>query len=238
MQLRNTMLTKIIYTCATLMILLSAPLTFGAEVADKSISIPAPEGYIEVTSEMNLAWSLVQAWQGANRIIAFYIPSSERKAALTNKQVNFDRNINIQVNLKAEGFTFTQTDFDLLKKSVRDMLATTQANEIQEKALVQYSGDLSKVAGYDLNMKQTANLSLPMHLDSTNQFSYSEVSSAEVNAPDGKRITDQSTTTSTAILVKGKVLYCYVTGAAGDLNWSRETAKKWVESILNANTEN
>ncbi len=224
--------------CLLFVMLFTAQSSYSYEVGGQPISIPPPDEFVEATSEMGLVWKMVQAVQSDNRTIAFYIPSSERKAALTSQAVNLDRNFSIQVSRKLEERDYTEEDLKQTKEEVRTIIASNQADEIQEKAITQANGDVSKVAGFDLNLKQTSNLFLPFHVEEDNQFSYSEISTEEYTNVDGKKINSQTTTTSSAIVVKGKLLFCYVLGTGVDLNWSRQVAKKWVDAILKANIDN
>lgn len=206
------------------------------DIGATAVAIPEPAGFVEVTPKMKQVWQLVQALQEGNRIVAFYIPEKEGKAALDGRDVDLSRNINIQVSRKLQAVSLAEDDFQRVRKQIEALVATRQVDAIQAKAIEQFNGSLQKATGANLTLSQAKNLTLPAHINRPSHFSYSEISTEQVAMPDGVVHSEEVTATLTAILVKGKLLMCYVTGSKGDLQWTRSVAKEWAEAIASSNS--
>lgn len=209
----------------------AAPITVGAS----SLDIPEPLGFVAVTPQMRQVWTLVQAGQGDNRILAFYIPSAQGRAALAGQDADLSRNINVQVLRRFEARDLTPADFQRVIQQIEALVAARQVDAIQAKVLEKYSGNLQQATGANLSLAQTKNLTLPAHIKQPGHFAYSEISTIELTLPGGRTQEGEVTATAAAVLIKGKLLMCYVTGAQGDLQWTRATAQQWVDALLAAN---
>ena len=202
----------------------------GTEVAG-----PEPAGFVEVTPKMLQIWQLVQAGQGDNRIVAFYIPQKEEGAALTGKDVDLSRNISVQVRRSFQGASLTEADFQRVRKQIESLISTRQVDAEQAKVLEQFNGNLQKAMGVNLSLAQAKNLTLPAHINRPGHFSYSEISTMQAAMPDGSTQQEEVTSTAAAVLVKGKFLMFFAAGSKGDLEWTRSAARKWVEAIVSEN---
>ncbi|HED4095016.1 TPA: hypothetical protein R4278_005612 [Citrobacter freundii] len=205
------------------------------ELGGTKIHIPTPEEHTEVSPQMEKVWPLVQAAQGENHLLVLFIPKQEAAIALNGKVPNLDRNINVQVRRKFEGASINSATFEQVKNQVLKLVASRQANDLQAKELERFNGNIKKATSIDLRMKQTSNISLPPHVSSTDEFGYSEISTQEGVMPDGSVTSMQTTATAISLLVKGKLLNCYVTGGPDDLTWTRETAARLAAAIRRAN---
>ncbi|MBV1776672.1 hypothetical protein KSF73_13225 [Burkholderiaceae bacterium DAT-1] len=218
--------------------LLLFAITVSASTVDlggAKINLPAPEGYIEASPKMEKVWPLVEAAQGDNHVLAFFIPREEEAAALGGEIPNLDRNINIQTRRKFEGRSIDAATFELVKVQMRKLIASRQVNDLQAKEIERFNGNLKNKTSLDINMQQTDNISLPPHINTADEFGYSEISTIKGSLPDGTNSTMQTTATAVALLIKGKILYCNVAGGANDLDWTRKTASRLAAEIRQAN---
>lgn len=203
------------------------------DLGTTSIEIPEPAGFVEVSPKMRQLWQIVQAGQGYNRIIAFYIPENEEKAALAGKDVALPRGFNIQIQRSLQEYSLTEDDFQQVIKQVEALISTRQVDAVQAAIIEQFNGNLQEITGAAFS--QTENLTLPAHINRPGYYAFSEISTIEVASQNGDTQQDEVTTTTAAILVKGKLLMCYTTGSKGDLEWTRSAVKQWVESIIAEN---
>jgi hypothetical protein len=205
------------------------------EVGASTIDIPAPRGFVQVTPRMKELWQLVQAGQGDNHILAFFIPEHQEKSALEGRSVDLDRTINIQTRRRFESMTITSETFEKVKVQVLAMVASKQIDTIQAIELERFSSSIDKATSVNPMLKQLENASLPPHVNRPDRFGYSEISTLQSSKPDGSLSRTRVTTTALAILVKGKMLNCYVAGGETDLDWTRRTANQWADTLQSTN---
>ena len=209
----------------------AAPVDLGSS----RIEMPVPQGYVEVTPQMAGLWQFMQAAQGDNHILAFFIGEREKANALEGKPLNLERNINIQTRRKFEGATVTRDLFEQVKSQLKAMAASKQMDAIQARELERLNGNLEKAANFNPKFAQLENVTLPPHVDLPDQYGYSEISVEQATLPDGTVKRGRVTSTVMTVLVKGKLLSCYVTGGPDDLEWTRSAAKEWSDALLSAN---
>ena len=209
----------------------AAPVVLGSS----TIEIPAPQGFVAITPDVGALWSMVQAAQGDKHILAFYIPQTEQSNARAGKPADFSRNINVQTGRKFEAAILTPTFFGQMKVQLKAMMASRQIDAIQAKELERLNGNIEKAIELNPKLAQIENATLAPHVDLADQFGYSEISMEQATRPDGTVSRSRVTATAMSILVKGKILNCYVTGGADDLAWTRSIAKQWVDALISAN---
>ena len=185
---------------------------------------------------MTAVWQVFQALTKTNRALASYIPEAEQRAALAGRETNLYRNTSVQVSRSLEDRVLTSDEFEQMRKGVEAIVASHRgADAIENKAVENASGNLAKLYSFDPQLSQTRNLTLPLHVNQENEFSYSEISTEQITMPDGSIRQTEVTQTATAIFFKGKILMFYVNGTANDLNWTRAVAREWADSIIAAN---
>lgn len=221
--------------CIALLLTFTNASATTVEVGASTIDIPTPQGYVQVTPEMQAIWRLVQAGQGENHILAFFIPEHQQKTALEGKVVDLDRTINIQTRRRFESATITSETFAQVKVQLLAMVAARQVDAIQARELERFSSNIDKATGVNPILRQLENATLPPHVNRPDRFGYSEISVMQSSMQDGSPSRARVTTTAMAILVKGKMLNCYVTGGQNDLDWTRRTATLWADALQKAN---
>lgn len=206
-----------------------------AQLGTVTLEIPAPAGHVQVVPRMTAAWRLVEAAQGDNRILAFFIAEQEQARALEGKMPNLERNINVQTRRKFESAIVSPAMFQMVKAQVLALVASRQIDALQAREFERINGNIERFSQFNPQIKQTGNITLPPHVDAPDEFAFSEVSEGQVTMPDGTVERGRMAATAAALLIKGKVLYCYATGGPADLAWTRAVAKEWVAAIRAAN---
>jgi hypothetical protein len=76
---------------------------------------------------------------------------------------------------------------------------------------------------------------LPPHVDTDRSFAFSEYVRYDAKKPDGTLSNITGTVTTTCLFARSKVLFIYVDGAGGDMQWTRQVSKTWAAAIVAAN---
>ena len=221
--------------CLLLLCFSTAIASTTFDIGGVPVLIPSPHGYVEVTPKMTAVWQVFQALIKTNRALASYIPEAEQSAALAGRKTNLYRNTSVQVSRSLEDRVLTSDEFEQMRKGVEAIVASHLANTVENKAVENASGNLAKLYGFNPQLSQTRNLTLPLHVSQEDEFSYSEISTEQITMPDGSIRRTEVTQTATTIFIKGKILMFYVNGTANDLNWTRAVAREWADSIIAAN---
>jgi hypothetical protein len=207
-------------------------------VGKTRLSIPTPEGYSLVTSNMQPYAEFAGRFvPPVNEQFALFIPEADAAAAWRGEIPQSERRFNVQSSKRAVQAFASSADFDEVKRTLR----TENADAIK-KAEAHMPGVLKKVnegiaEDYHVNLNLALDqvLPLPPHYESERGLAYSMFLKFKVNDENGRPKVIEGVATATFVHVQGKVLFLYVYAEKSALQWCRDQAQRWAEAIIAAN---
>jgi hypothetical protein len=211
----------------------------GFDVGGKGIEIPAPDGYVLVTKEMDAVYRLsMQMADPMNELLAYYIPESDAPVALEGGIPSLERTFMIKVSKDLKGMLISSQDFAEIKNSIK-----RENKEIFESLKSKIPGltdEASKGISkeFDVNFAFEVSQMIPLepHYEVDNALSYSMYINYGVSA-EGVEEESVVSATTTFVNISGKVLFFYCYGPQGDLEWTRNASKAWTERVMAGNAQ-
>ncbi len=202
------------------------------------VDIPSPEGFHQVTSNMDVVYRLSQQMTDpVNDQLAYYISEKDVPNAMSGGTPLLERYFILKVNKDIKNMIVDTNDFSNLKKVTKK-----QNNEIfksvEEKmaAIIdETSKNISKEFDVNMAIKMTQMIPLSPHHETSNSFSYSAYINFGVTAQ-GSNEEFIASGTVTFINLAGKVLFLYCYGPQNDMEWTQTASRSWEESILSLNS--
>ena len=216
------------------------PAPFGAEVTVGTInlSIPAPEGYSPITSEMQPYADFAKRFvTPTNDQLAIFLVDADTRKAARGEIPEPKKWFSVQTTKKLVPTFATSVEFSAIKQSIR-----AQADEIMKKAKTEtqdFFGKLNK--GISDDFKTDLGLALnqmvpqPPYHETDRSLAYVTLVTYGIKDAEGKDTVLQGVVVTNFIHVRGKVLFLYGYGERADVEWCKETSVKWGESIILAN---
>lgn len=207
-------------------------------VGERTISIPAPEGYVELTPDMSPYYESMWAYVAAsnNRYLTL-IHESTAAAIRRGDAVEIGRYMNIETEKTISRMSVSAAQFGEFQDVLRNQLFELTARMQEKLPELTRAGNasLSEQFDADLAVELGGVIPLPVHYDTDNAIASSMYMtvSATVNGEDMG--SDVLSATMLTLYVGDKVLFLYVYGAQSDLLWTRETASAWADSIVAGN---
>ena len=210
----------------SLVLLVSSSNAANSEIVVEStkISIPAPEGFVNVTQ----TWPEVMAHfesmsSPIMRYQAVLLPAEDVEA----QETFLNRYLTVQTSRQFEPVDFTPDLFAELRQELRG-----QMREIFDEVMEDINENLSETAK-DLNVKIGETLHIPFESESENHIGFSMLTN--VSSPDNEMIIANS---YALVFAENRLIYTYVYSrysSADDLAWTQNTLEKWVEEIVKSN---
>jgi len=207
----------------------------SVQIGSSSFEIPTPSGYVEVTPEMKEVWRLLELTQASTHRLAYFIPKREAERALQGDTPSLKRAISVQTSRRLEQMTVTPEIFEEVKKQSQARIASQQTNELQAREFERMNGRIAATTEQGPRFEQLENVTLTPHVDLKDRLGFSELSLVESKAPDGTTLRSRSVTTTLSVLLRGKLLNCYVIGGADDLELTRSIASDWADALIALN---
>lgn len=209
-------------------------------VGERTISIPVPQGYIELTPDMSPYYESMWAYVAAsNHRYLTLIQASKAGAMRRGESVDVGRYMNIETEKNLSRMSISAAQFDEFQDVMRNQLLELTARVEERLPEITSAGNasLSEQFDADLAVDLGGLVPLPIHHDTDNAIASSMflTVSATVNGEDMG--SDILSATMLSLHVGDKVLFLYVYGAQADLLWTRETAGAWADRILAANRQ-
>lgn len=207
-------------------------------VGERTVNIPHPDGYVELTPDMSPYYESMWAYVAAsNHRYLTLIHESTAAAIRRGDAVEVGRYMNIETEKSISRMSISAAQFDEFQNIMRTQLFELTARVQEQLPEITSAGNaaLSEQFDADLAVDLGGVVPLPVHLDTDNAIASSMYMtvSATVNGADmGSEVLSATMLT---LHVGDKVLFLYVYGAQSDLLWTRETANAWAESIVAAN---
>ena len=207
-------------------------------IGDATAAIPSPEGFAAVTQNMAALYEFQKQFVGpTNEELVAFIPEGNVPAALKGEIPDFPRHFSAQISKKNVNARVSTSDFANLKG-----LAKSQNEELVKKVekslpglLVDRNAAITKKYGAEFAVSALGMVPLAFHEESDRTLAYSAFVKGTTNDAAGKATPYIEVVTMTFVLLKGKVLFLYCFGEEGDLEWSRESSKRWASAVIAAN---
>ncbi len=207
-------------------------------VGERTISVPLPDGYVELTPDMSPYYESMWAYVAAsNHRYLTLIHESTAAAILRGDAVEVGRYMNIEAEKSISRMSISAAQFGEFQDIIRNQLFELTARVQEHLPEITSAGNaaLSEQFDADLAVDLGGVVPLPVHHDTDNAIASSMYMtvSATVNGEDmGSEILSA---TMLSLHVGDKVLFLYVYGPQSDLLWTRETANAWADSIVAGN---
>ena len=191
------------------------------QVGGRSLEVPEPDGFVEVTPEMPGLYGITRGIVDPdNETLAYFIPSEMADAAKAGQVTPPKRYLVLKVQGNTEFVALDAAGFAGLVAGVK-----SSNQMISEEMKSQLGADFSPAAV----VKLRGVAALPPHEESDVVFAYSMLTNSGAF---GQQM--MSATTSYAN-VAGKMLILHAHGEEGDLEWTRSAAGAWTKAVLAAN---
>jgi hypothetical protein len=205
-----------------------------------ALLIPAPPGFVPVTSDMEPYTSALEnLGNDANIQVCGFLTEADAAIVRQGKMPVHEHRAYVQrLGLLTDQDT-SLTEFSELKRYTISMF---------EAVMTKYGGKLSDVDKPLRHPRPDADIltakprpevtnffAFPLHYETENAMAVSLWKKLSVSGVNYQQLEFDQVVTYTVLLVKGKVLLLFVTGDKADLQWTRTTARKWAAKVIAAN---
>jgi hypothetical protein len=208
------------------------------DVGDRPISLPLPDGFVELTPAMSPYYEAMQAYIAPTNIrYVTLIRENDAQALGRNEAVELARYINVETEKSISASSVSPQSFAELRKVLREQSEELYAiveNKVPDM-ISRGNKALSEQFDADVAVELGGIVPLPIHVDTEQMLGSSTFvtvgASADGENPDSVVLA----VTTLVVRVKDKVLFLYFYGHESDLDWTRAAAAEWANSILAVN---
>lgn len=210
------------------------------QVGGKTIDIPAPAGFHEISELSPETMRLVEkAVPPDNRLLAAFVSEGDLERIMKGEVPEYRRYMMVQVFRKFEQMTISGSQFaQFADKARREQGTLSEESKAKTQRLVNQAGR-EILEGYDLaaDIRIGEPVSLGVFVDKSDTIAYATLTKYQVATEESK----QDVVLASAgcfVNVKSKILYLYIFGRyddSKDLEWVRTTSGQWADQILRAN---
>lgn len=231
---------QVIFGICLLLINPIASLAIECPIGDASVSIPPPNGFTSVKEVSEKAFSMFkETCPPTNRLLAVFVTNEDAGRLLKGEEAELDRYMTVQSVFELEDVTLDKHQFAEVRAMLRkeyDSLFQNQRQAINESAKKASQG-LSRLSELDIAMQIGGVVPLGIDFEDASSITMSQLAKYEISL-EGEKSEHISAGSTVAVLTKGKVVYVNVfrtyRGDA-DVDWTRSTAKSWIQQLLSAN---
>lgn len=204
-------------------------------IGEKTIHIPAPDGYTLVSSDMVAINAMNESLQDTlNDLVATYIQNEETGTALAGVLPEMKRSYSVKVNKELKNEHFAESDFLEMQDIIEQQNAGTfeqieyEINRINEQDGLE-SDDL------DINNALQISKIIPLEVHSKNPHDFAH--SMYINYGPEADSTEDNVVAATLsyVNIKGTVLFMYAFAPQHELDWTQDSSSQWINSTLAAN---
>lgn len=201
-------------------------------VGGTTISVPTPPGFAPVTPEMRAVYEYLHRLDSSEYdVLIDFIVEGQVPVALRNEPVDTTRLSRAMTIRALETRTLTPAMFAALKKEMLARLGSPAflRPDLREK-LAALTGIPNRSGKSLFGGSELRVIPLAAHWDTERGFATSVF--ARLSVGPKTRVT---VTTTSLLLVRGKVLQIMTSGTETDLHWTRTRQKDWAEAIFAVN---
>lgn len=208
------------------------------EVGDRRINLPLPEGFVELTPGMSPYYEAMRAYIAPQNVRYLTLITTEvAQALLRGEHVELGRYIYVESEKGASTASISRAHFEEFRALMREQVeqAFASAREQLPEIIGKGNATVSEQFNAEIAVELGGMVSLPIHVDTDNAIANSTIITVEAavdGEKDGPRVLAG---TNLFLHVKDKLLFLYVYGAEGDLEWTRQMASSWAGAIVAAN---
>lgn len=200
------------------------------------VSIPAPEGFMFVTSENKKVYDLLTGvTPPGNRMLISCIPTN--LDVVETDVTELTRYMMVQTARQDEDELISVKEFkqvtELAQQQILQSLAEAQKQIDQLKK--QMGDALGNAVEQPVTMDAVKPQFSPPHVRADRVLAFDTVTRYDAKLEDGTPFTFTVSCTAAMVHVNGKIIYVYVYGGEEDGQWTRQTNAQWVDAILALN---
>jgi hypothetical protein len=241
----KTLLALCCLACSAPLALAGAPAQAAADEPSKDVIvdgipllIPAPPGFLPVTSDMEpYASALSNLGNDSDIILAGFLTGADAAIVRQGKMPVHEHRAYVHRLAILTDRDTSLKEFSTLKRFTISIF---------EARTSKYGGKMSDVDKPLRHPRPDADIltakpevtnffAFPLHYETENAMAVSLWKKFSVSDVHFHQLEFDQVVTSTVLLVKGKVLLLFVTGDKADLQWTRTTSRKWATKVLAAN---
>lgn len=208
------------------------------DLGGRSVEIPIPDGFVELTPEMPPYYESMAAYVGPNNVrYLTLVRSVDAEALLRGESIELHRYLTIETEKGLVNASISSANFEELRE-----LFVSQLDEIFAAAgqgvddmLSDGNDTLSESFGTDVEVEVGGIVPLPVHQDEVDKVAFSTRMNVGANIAGQSMEPDTIAGTTLVLHVLDKVLFLYVYGDDPDLDWTRNQANEFADAILAAN---
>lgn len=208
-------------------------------VGDRTIDIPLPEGFVELTPDMSPYYESMWAYiaPSNNRYLTL-VEESRADAMRRGETIDVGRYMNIETEKSISRMSISAAQFDELQNVLRNQLfeLTAKLEELAPEMLDAGNASLSEQFDTDLAIEFGGVVPFPIHHDTDNAIASSMYMTIAATVNGEAAETEVLAATMLTLHVGDKVLFLYVYGPQPDLIWTRQIAAAWADRIVAANS--
>ncbi|MDA0812169.1 MAG: hypothetical protein O3C21_07275, partial [Verrucomicrobia bacterium] len=143
-------------------------------VGGRSLVIPPPSGFVRADG-INAQWDQVSAAYvpPENRLLATFIPESDRKVLANNVHPDVDRYFHLQVIRVFETIEFNATQFTQKKKELKEEILKAENSTVLNDQLADGNASIANKTGIDLAISEGVHHFLGIFDDSDQSLGFS-----------------------------------------------------------------
>jgi len=210
----------------------SSLLAVEIRVGSTRLSIPSPEGYAPVTSDMKPYADFAKRFiPPSNEQFAIFLTQADIAIAARGDIPTPKRWFYVQTEKDLINIFVTSSDFAKLKSQIK-----SQNQRFLKEAEAETPGLLKKATnGLNVNVSLKGMHPLPPHHETSRGLAYSALLRYDLSDGQGKASLEEGVVTATFVHLQGKVLFLYAAADKDGLEWSQSQSKKWADVIIAAN---
>lgn len=224
-----------------LLLAVLAPLSTSAieiVVGSTPLTIPSPDGYVVVTSGMNVSTDRPKALVPENNVeFASFLSETDTVNAIQGAAPVMTRRFSMQALRSLVSGVFSAEQFGQLKEMLKSQDQKALAEVVRRVPDVEdkVKRGLIENFGEELGMTIRDPVLFRPHAESAQSISFSQLLKYTVTDSTGVVRNYDAVGTTAFVLVYGKVFYLSCFGGKGDLEWTRQASARWVDATMAAN---
>lgn len=205
-------------------------------VDGREISVPMPAGFMVPTAVMKEHFIAPVAADASTLLVLW---PADTEAAVADPSVQTEgaslpRWVSVSTLPDRRFRSMTSRDFGPFRKMIRDSHAGRVAQQRQQEA----AGQPTRVSGHrilGLNAEEAAMRHEPIHADTDSMLAFSARHALSTEDAGRGAASADGAMTVALVHVRDRLLVLRVAGRAGDLAWTRETARQWANRLIAQN---
>lgn len=216
----------------------AAALAIDIDIGGTMLVIPAPDGYAQVTDDMQPYADLAKRFvPPQNQQFAVFLAKDDVALAADGEVPEPSRFFYVQTARAIVDRLATIDDFKDMKQAMTSQNDQI-AKEIEKKApgvIREINDGIQQDYDVDLALSMSQVLPFPPHHESDRSLAFSMITKYGMTDLDGNPTTFEASITATFVHVKGKIVFLYAVGEKVDLQWTREASQAWAAAVVAAN---